>query len=215
VAAGAALLPVVLWTVQGLIDWLWEYPVLTVATVAFLGMALALGATPAAGPDVDAPPSSAHGSLPLRAGALVLAAATAVLLIPAWIAERDVARASVNWTVDRQAAYDRLERAKSLAPLDVIPPTVEGVIAARSGDRRRAESAFREAAERDPENWWPRFELALLAAERRDRSAVAARLREAQARNPREPLVVEALDRNEDGRPMTFAEVDERIRRTQ
>jgi Flp pilus assembly protein TadD len=168
-------------------------------------MALALGADPEPAP--VARPWLGRGL------ALALAAMTAVLLIPAWIADRDVARASANWTTDRQAAYDRLDRAQALAPLDVLPPTVEGVIAARSGDLRRAEAAFGEAAARDPQNWFPRFQLALLAGSRRDRAGAAARLREARARNPREPLVTEAIRQIRDGEPLTFAEVDDRLRR--
>lgn len=205
-AAATALLPVVLWGTTGLVDWLWEYPVLTVAAFVLLGITLALGA------DRDPPP--VRRPWLGRGAALALAAVSAVLLIPAWIADRDVARASANWTADRQAAYDRLDRASSLAPLDVMPPTVEGVIAARSRDLPRAERAFREAAARDPQNWFPRFQLALLAGTRGDRAAAAASLREARARNPREPLIADAVRRLQENRPVTFAEVDEQLRRS-
>ena len=206
VAAGAALLPGALWAAQGLIDWLWEYPMLTVAAFALLGIAVALGADGEARP-AAAPPWAGRGV------AVAFAALTAALVVPAWIADRDVERASANWTADREVAFDRLERAKSLAPLDVLPPTVEGIIAARSGDLTRAERAFAEAARRDPGNWFPRFQLALLAADRGNRPTSGARLREARARNPREPIVNEGIRRLREGKPLTFAEVDERLRR--
>lgn len=207
-AAAAAALPAVLWVTQGLVDWLWEYPVLTVAAFALLGAGMVLGS------EGDPAPPTGLASRIVRAGAVAAALVAAVLLVPAWIADRDVARASQSWTADPQAAYRRLERARDLAPLDVRPPIVEGVIARRAGDLDRAREAFLEAVRRDPRNWYPQFELALLATAQGDRKAAASRLGAARNRNPKEPLVLEAAERLRSDDPLTFEQVDERARRT-
>lgn len=203
VAAGAALLVVAMWAGQGLIDWLWEYPVLTVATFALLGIAVALGDAPAARPL----------GAPVRWAAVATGVVTVLLTAPAWIADRDIAQASVQWPSDPANAFKRLDRAHALDPLNVRPPTVEAIIAARRGDLDRAVDAFTRAADRDPHNWFPRYQLALLAAQR-DQDAIAAlHLYQAMDRNPREPQLREALASLRSGNALTFQQVDERLRR--
>ena len=54
VTGGILLLPLVVWLVHGSIDWFWEYPVLSVPALAFLGAATALRHRPrAAAPIAD------------------------------------------------------------------------------------------------------------------------------------------------------------------
>ena len=102
-------------------------------------------------------------------------------------------------------------RAATLNPLSPEPALIEGRIAQQRGDLRRARSAFAEAATRSPQAWYPRFALGLAASAGGDRGQAKRHLRAALGRNPRDPLLADALRRVEGADPLDFAEAQRRI----
>ena len=71
-----------------------------------------------------------------------------------------------SWTADPAAAFHRLDLARRLNPLTDHADVVAGVIASGLLDRREERAAFARALERNPHNWYARFELALVDARR-------------------------------------------------
>jgi O-antigen ligase len=202
---GAAAVPLVAWTVQGSVDWLWEYPGLSGPALALAGAATALArrrVVPARPP-----------GRPALAVAVVAFAAAGATLVPPWIAARDVEIAASTWPGSEQVAYERLARAARLAPLDARPALVEGQIALRAGRLERATAAFAEAARREPADWFAHFNLGLAATERGDTRAAVRHMRDAARLNPREPLVLEARRRLLSKRPLLAGEARSEARR--
>jgi Flp pilus assembly protein TadD len=146
----------------------------------------------------------------LVVGAVGATLAGAALFVPSLVADSEVSSAALHWRDDPPAALERLDLARSLNPLAARPWLVEAKIEA---DRRRfaqARIAFERAAEREPDAWYPQFAAGLTASAAGDVAGARARLRAALARNPRDPLIPEALRRLQ-GSPMTFAEAVDRI----
>jgi hypothetical protein len=199
----AALLPGVVWLVHGSVDWFWEYPALSGPALALTGLAGRAGGAERAAAER---PSRARTLLQvaLVSGVAVAMAAVAV----AWAAERATDDAEAHWRAGPAAAFAELDRAGTLNPLSARPSLVEGIIAAERRDLARAREAFAQAAEREPQDWFSRFELGLtLSALGRDRAARRS-LAAARARNPGDPLIREALRRLRSSRPLTFAEAN-------
>lgn len=206
VAGMAALIPVVVWTAHGSVDWLWEFPALSASALAMLGLAAAL---PGRAHDRAAPVAGGRPPL-VRRGAHVAVGLSSVIVAGAlgvaWVVARDVDQAGRTWPSGPTQALDRLDRAQTLAPLDAEPAIVEGVVAHRTGDPERARRAFTEATRRAPQNWFPRFALGLLASERGRQDVAERHLRAASRLTPTEPLVRDAIRRVRSPRPVTFAE---------
>ena len=102
------------WILHGLVDWLWEMPVLGVLGMALLGAACGLAPrgqrrAPPWAPRLEAP-AGGRG----LAAALVAAASFAL----PWFAQRDVQQAATDWRTDPAAAFATLQSAHSLNPLD-------------------------------------------------------------------------------------------------
>ena len=203
VAAALALLPAAVWLVHGSVDWLWEFPALSIPALAFLAAAGVVRRDHAGA----AEPARRGGRL-VAAGAIALALLAIAVIVPSYIAARDVSWAATHWPAQRAAAYDRLERARALNPLGQRASLTEGIIAVRAGELDRAQRAFGLAARREPQDWFARFELGLLASARGDRGAARREFAAARARNPRDALVADALRRAGGRRPLTFAEAD-------
>jgi O-antigen ligase len=144
--AAAALVSVAAWLAQASIDWLWELPAVTAPAMGLLGLAVSLGRAD------DVP-------LPRAAGPAVAVAtlAAASYVAPA-LAARDVERA----VREPAEAAALLDRARRLNPLSPTPDLVAGALAVHAGDERRARSALRRAAAREPEEWWAQAQLARL-----------------------------------------------------
>ena len=213
-AAALALLPAAVWLVHGSVDWLWEFPALSVPALALLGAAGAAQRDRAGA----AEPVRDRSRL-VAAGAAAGALLTFAVIVPSYIAARDVTWAATHWGADRAAAYARLDRARALNPLGQRASLTEGVIAVRAGEPGRARRALTRAARREPRDWFARFELGLLASARGDERDATRQLTVARARNPRDPLVAMALARARGPNPVSFAEADrvfaERVRRRQ
>lgn len=145
-AAGAGMLMFGYWLLHGSLDWFWEFPGLSGAALAGLGVAIAV----ARGLKGDAETSR---SLLAERPALAVACGCALLLalsvVPTWLAEREQRRATELVTTNPEAAVTRLDRAAKLNPLSPIPDKAAAIIEIR---RRRYDAAARElrqAFERD------------------------------------------------------------------
>ena len=200
----AALLPAVVWLAHGSVDWLWEYPALSASALGLAGLAAALRREPS---DHHRPARTR-----LRRARPAVAGLGALLVLVAvaasWIAELDVRAAARGWPEDPPAAFQRLERARTLAPLQARPSLVEGIIALRMQDRGHAREALERASEREPKDWFAHFELGLLATAEGRREDAKAEHRSALLLNPLDPVAQEAVRRVDTERPMDFAQAD-------
>jgi hypothetical protein len=188
VAAGS-IASAVYWLVHGSLDWLWEIPALAAAGLALLGLASGLGPHP----------SDRRLSLPFRAlwaraaAAALGAAALGSYLFPG-LAASELERAIAAWPASPEQAWSRLNRASRLNPLSERADVVAGTLAQRSGQPERARSAFEDALERNPDDWFAHVQLALLDAAAGRRTEALTRLTNAEALNPLEPAVRAARD---------------------
>jgi hypothetical protein len=192
------------WFIHGSGDWLWEFPALSGAAFAWLGLSTGLERRPA-----PAAPGRSRTAIWAVAGATTVAALAAALTfgLP-WLAARDVDYATHSWRADPQGAFDSLGRARRLNPLSDFPDLIAGAIAGRLGDRGKMRLDYSRALARNPDNWYSRMQLGVLYGIEHDYPAALRELREAQALNPREPLVALALRRVKLHRPVSPAAVD-------
>jgi O-antigen ligase len=212
--AAAAVLPLVVWLVHGSVDWFWEIPALSGPAFAFLGLGGALMRQLPENAD------AAHAAAPVvprrvaalaAAGVLALAAAAALAL--PYLAERDMAAASSGWREDPAQAFAQLDRAASLNPLSSRPELLAGTIALELGDPRRAVSRFTAAIGRDGGDWFAWFGRGLATSEQGSRAHARTDYEHARSLDPREPLLIEALQRLDGPRPLTSSEAFQRLRR--
>jgi hypothetical protein len=211
--AGMLLLPAVVWLAQGSLDWFWEYPALSVPALACAGAAGALASrsrplTEPRPPTQHRPPERGGRARTLLAwsvgGALALAS-MAALTVP-FLAARHAQRATQIWPDHPLTAYRELRSATGLMPFDSQLYLVGGAIALNLGELEYARSWFRQAGSREPQNWLVPFSLGLIDGERGRLARARVELLRALALNPTEPLVLTAVARLRDGRPLTFAE---------
>jgi tetratricopeptide (TPR) repeat protein len=182
--AAIALAAGTYWLVHASVDWFWPYPAVTAPVLALLGAACAPAAARAVGPAGRA----------ARAGVVAVVAVLALTAIPPFLSERYVNDAYAGWRDDLDRAYADLDRAADLNRLSDAPLLAEGAIAREAGDRERAITAFRAAAEKRPEEWAAHYLLAELLA-RSDPQAARAEIRIALELNPQG---VDALELAED-----------------
>ncbi len=206
-AAAIALMPAVVWGTHGSVDWLWEYPALSGPAFAFAAVAAALGRAEQPAAAVF----GVRGRTAVRGGAVALAVAGSVAIVPAYVAELEVGRALTGWPSDPAAAFKRLDRALDLNPLDAHPALVEGLIDVELGRMGDARAAFEEAVARQPDGWLAPLQLGLIASAGGDRTTAAREYRRARARNPLAAVIGEALQRVNSRRPLTFAEANAAI----
>jgi hypothetical protein len=200
-AAGAAY-----FLLHGSGDWLWEFAGLGAPAFAWLGAAASSSSRSA---------TFAAGRLTVGAG-VVLAAALAASLVFPWWAEVEARRAVQTWGREPQAAFARLDRARDLNPLSARSDLLAGAIASRTGDLRRMRLAFRRAVQRDPDNWYAHFELAVAHAGLGARRRALESLATARRLNPRERVIERVRRAVAAGRPIDRVALDrlfaERVR---
>ena len=120
--AGASVL-----VFHGLVDWIWEMPVLGVLAAALLGR---LAASPQGGRRSERVRSRV--GVAARSAAIVVAGlALAASLVFPWLAVRDVQNATALWRSNPDAAFSLLHQAGTLNPLDDDADLVAGAIASR------------------------------------------------------------------------------------
>lgn len=179
-----------IWFVHAQVDWLWEFPALTLLALGLLAIAIRVDDRPAL--DQRSPSGGGSlGSLPLRLVVGVLMLAAAISLALAGAAARLERAAYSEQRTDPASTLARLERAADFDPLSADPLLARAVLLRRGGRSAEARADLEEAIEREPENWFAHFELALFeGSERRWRRAEAS-ARRALALNPRQPLLSE------------------------
>jgi tetratricopeptide (TPR) repeat protein len=162
-----------------------------------------LGASPPAQPT-----RSALRPVLLVGGAVAVALAAVSVALP-WLAARDVDAAVKGWRTDPAAAFERLDRARSLNPLGDEADVFTGVIAGQLGESGRQRVAFERALERNQRNWYPYLELGVLDARRGRRMAALRQLAEARRLNPIEPVLTVVQDWLKDGRTPSRNDLDQ------
>lgn len=209
VIVAAATAPFVVWWLQGSIDWLWEFPALSVPALGLVAMVGALRETAGDAAWVARPPRLPAPALGAASAAVVLVAAA--VLIPPWLSAREVERAVNTFRSDPAGALRSVDRAADLNPLSADPLVTEGLLAVRAGDPQRSVQAFAEALERDSENWFALFQLGLLRSEAGDRQGARAAFRQALEIKVGDVLLREAYNRAVGRRPMSLREGDRRV----
>jgi tetratricopeptide (TPR) repeat protein len=205
--AAILLVPLVVWLVQGSIDWFWEYPALSVPALAFAAAAGGLwgGDTPPPGGRVAPTRLRLHSRIAALAGAALVLGAVAALAIP-FAAARQVREAIRIWPEQPARAYGAVRSATDLLPFDAQLYLVGGSVALNLGEYPRAHAWLSEARRRDDENWLTPFVLGLIEGQEGRRKAARADLLRAEALNPLEPAIGTALARLDTAHPLTFAQ---------
>ncbi len=207
--------------VHSCLDWVDKFPALAVPAVGIPMAALTLRAgvrdvttsgagLAAASPEEVAPPGAGRSRAAWQtAGRVTLVLATvvaAIALAAPYLSLVSINRAFSVFRANPQQAYRDLEVARKLDPLSVNPLTSEGTIALYAGDLDRAQTWF-ERSVRKEDDWYPRLELALIAA-KQGRFAVARQQLAAAARlDADDPLIADArslIDRRRRIDPYTF-----------
>jgi len=178
--------------VHGMVDWLWQFAALSVVAMTLLGIAMRTTGSRAtlAGGDVGNPPRS-----PLfRVALAVIVLVAAVSLALPGAAARYERNAFERQGSDRAGALDRLERAAELDRLSASPLIAHAVLARAGGDADEARAKLAEAIDREPENWFAHFELALQDGAARRYPTAGRSIAEARRLNPQQPLVAEVQE---------------------
>ncbi len=215
--AAAALSGFAYWVVHGSFDWFWEFAGLGAPAFALLGLGCALAPAPTdaqeriAPTDVGDGPAQGSRRRP-RAGTLafvfacVLAALVlAVSLAAPWLSQLEVQSAARIWTQAPRMAYERLHDAARLNPLSDEAYLVAGSIALRRGELARADHQFVLALGRSPDDAYATLERGAIASSKGERAAALALLGRAQALDPRDRLVQQALQIVREGRVVNVA----------
>ncbi|HEX8204582.1 MAG TPA: O-antigen ligase family protein [Solirubrobacteraceae bacterium] len=180
------------WFVHGLVDWLWQFAALSLIAMALLGLAMRTTGSRAtlAGGDVGTPPRS----IPLRVALAVVVLLAAVSLALPGAAARYERAAFERQATDRAGALDRLERAAELDRLSASPLIAHAVLARAGGNAEEARANLVDAVDREPENWFAHFELALQDGAARRYDAAKRSIDAARRLNPQQPLVAEVQE---------------------
>ena len=177
------------WFVQGSFDWLWNYPGITAPAIFLLGVAAA--------PALLDPFASRSGRW--RRPAVVALAVLALVTVPLFLSDRYAQRAYDESTADPHAAISDFERAAKLDPLDAGPLLSKGSVELKLGEAPAALKTFREAVDREPDNYAAQYYLASGLAES-DADAARVAADKAHQLNPQDPGIT-ALQRRLDEKP--------------
>jgi O-antigen ligase len=199
--AAACLAVFAYWLIHGSVDWFWEVPAL--AAPAFAWLALAAQVVPR-----DPPRAPERMLFAVRLPLVLTATVAAVGLAIPWIAAKEIETASGSWAADPATAFRRLDLARQFNPLTDNADVVAGVIASRLRDRREERAAFSRALERNPHNWYARFELALVDAREGKTASALAQLRLAGRLNPREPVIPDVRKKILQRKPVSEAAIN-------
>jgi len=180
--SAAALAAGTYWFVHSSLDWFWTYPALTAPVFGLLGSASA--------PTLSNGRGARSGRTRIAIAVVTLVAAGAAVAL--YLSERYTSDAYRNWRSDLQGAYSDLDRAQTLNPFSDEPLLAEGAIAREVHDRARALRAFREAADRTPQDWATHYFLGRLLMPT-DPVAAERELEIAAGLNPRSAAVQGAL----------------------
>jgi O-Antigen ligase len=190
--------------VHSCLDWVDQFPALALPAVGLPLAAITLRAgagvvaAPAGGGEelsTQAAPTAAGSRSALKVAglaALVLATLVAAVAVATpYLSLVSINRAFSVFRANPQQAYRDLEVARKLDPLSVNPLTSEGTIALYAGDLDRAQTWF-ERSVRKEDDWYPRLELALIAAHQGRFAAAHRQLAAAARLDVDDPLIADA-----------------------
>jgi hypothetical protein len=200
--AGIMLVFLVVWLVQGSIDWFWEYPALSVPALAFTAAAGALGRVVPR----PAPPRHRRLSLATTLAAVLLGVGALLALAIPFLAARRAREATIVWQSQPARAYDQVRSASDLMPFDGQLYLLGASIALNLGEYPRARAWLLKAELHDDQNWLTPFAHGLVEGEEGRLARATAQLRRAELLNPLEPAVGTALSRARERHPLSFAE---------
>ncbi|HEX3835285.1 MAG TPA: O-antigen ligase family protein [Solirubrobacteraceae bacterium] len=202
-AAGIGLLPLIVWLVQGSLDWFWELPALSGPALGFLGIAVALGRPqPQPRTVTAAPRRAAIRWAGIAATAALFAAAIVVLAFP-YLSVREVSIADDEQAANPAAALRDFSRAADLNPLSSIPGRLAGAVALTSGENTVAAQRFRQSIDREPGGWFAWLGAGLAASANGDRAAARHDYQVAFSINSRQPAIRQAIARVNSRYPLT------------
>jgi O-Antigen ligase len=189
---------------HGLVDWLWEMPLLGVLAAAFLGAACGLAPRRPPGEFVRSRMGVASRSALLLVAGLALAAS---LAFP-WLAVRDVQKATTLWRSNPGAAFTLLHQASGLNPMDDNADVVAGAIASRLHRYDLMRTRFGDAVARSPDDWYANLELGIAASLTGHSLQARSALARARRLDPGEPIVRQVIRAFEAGRRIDSDAVD-------
>jgi hypothetical protein len=187
-AAQAAVVGLVGWLGHAQLDWLWEMPATGALAFTVAGIGVGVGGGTRQPGSASRRPAAAASTAPLRAAALLAAAAIAVYAGSLWISTRYEERGVALWRTAPVAAAADLRRAAMFDPLGSDALLLRGAITARRGNWKEARSAFAESLSRDRTNWYAWLQLALAEARLGHGAAASEAVQRAVALNPREQV---------------------------
>ena len=200
--AGILLVGALVWILHGLVDWLWEMPVLGVFGMALFGAAC--GLAPRSGP-AGGPRWLPRAGLALGGLAAVVVAGS--LAVP-WFADRQIQQATAEWQTDPAAAFSTLESAHSLNPLDDSADVLAGAIASHLHRYDLMRARFQAAVDRSPDDWYANLELGIASSLTNKHALAAASLHRALQLDPQEAIVRSVVRTFEAGRRIDSDAVD-------
>jgi O-Antigen ligase len=201
-AVAVAIVPLAVWTVQGSVDWFWEFPALSGAALAFLGAAVAL--EPGRGIA-----RASSGAAARRVGALLTVALTTAalaLLVSTYIGERAVQQARTLEATNPTQALRNVRLAASAEPLSSAPQALAAAIELRAGNRGEAMRYASDGLSRNGGDWVLWLEQGMAARAAGDPALERAALHRATVLDPREPAIVLAERDARSAHPLTIAE---------
>ena len=160
-------------------------PALAAPAFGLLGLATSTAAT------ATSRPASRNRSIAAYATAAAIAACAVVTALP-WLAESYQNAGSAVWRQDLDLAYARLDRAAELNRVAAAPLVLKGSIALRSRDLEEARRSLEAAIEREPDNWYAHFQLALVESLANAFPVASTEIRRARELNPLDPVVATA-----------------------
>jgi tetratricopeptide (TPR) repeat protein len=183
--AGVCLATFGYWLLHGSVDWFWEVPALAAPAFGLLGLATSTGATG------TLREQTRRRSITIYAAAACVAASVALTALP-WLAESYQNAGAAVWRRDLDVAFARLDRAAQLNRVAAAPLVVKGSIALRTRDLAEARRSLEAAIEREPDNWYAHFQLALTESLAGVFPAATVQIERARELNPLDPVVAEA-----------------------
>ncbi|MBJ7520639.1 MAG: O-antigen ligase family protein [Solirubrobacteraceae bacterium] len=188
------------WLVHGAGDWFWEFPPIALPAFALLGLALSL--VPAREPVRGARWGTAGAGL-----VLVLAAVAGLSYWAPWASEREAAEAGRTWPADPRGAFERVDRAARLNPLEAGPYLTGGTIAVRRGTLGIADRYFAAALVRHPDSAYATLQRGAIASARGDDVRAVVLLRRAVLLDRRDEVAAAALRTAERGETVDLGQL--------
>lgn len=177
------------WLTQASYDWLWNYPGVTAPVMFMLGAAAA--------PALLDPAARYRGGL--RMGVAVGILIVALISAPLYLSARYVRRGYGEAKADPRLAIADFQSAARLNPLDAEPLLAKGTVEAHLGERQAALASLRDAVQREPDGYLPRYLIAAYLAAS-DPAAARVELARARALNPSDRAIA-ALERRLEADP--------------